>query len=119
MIARLYRQGGAAWSCFQERYLESNLRRLRDEQVPRVDLPRSNQTLSDDLEASLFEWRGAGGSHSMPSDFHPRTEDTGRQSPRSEARLVNRKLMNWPGGMPSNQKCEMMLSGDLRCSIRP
>ncbi len=76
---------------------------------------RPDEALSDELEASLFEWK-----NEKPDDGVAcykisirEQRENGWQNCRPEVRLVNRKLMNWVGEMPSNQRCEMMLSGDL------
>ena len=76
---------------------------------------RPNETLSDDLEASLLEWKNG-----EPADgvacyrFDVRKQRrAGRQNCSSEVRLINRRLINRAGEMASGQKCDLLLTGDL------
>jgi glycosyltransferase involved in cell wall biosynthesis len=82
---------------------------------------RPNESLSDDLEASLFEWKNEDPREGIPCyriSIRQQTGNGWRTCP-PEVRLVNRKLMNWIGDMPSDERCEMMLSGDLLCFHQP
>jgi hypothetical protein len=36
-----------------------------------------------------------------------------------EVRLVNRKVVNWLGEMPPEEKCDATLNGDLLCFHQP
>lgn len=63
----------------------------------------------------LFEWKDG-----EPADgvacyrFDVREQkQSGRQRCPPEVRLINRRLMNWTGEMPANQKFDLLLSGDL------
>jgi hypothetical protein len=76
---------------------------------------RLYETLSDDLEASRVDWKNA-----EPADgvacyrFDVREQkQSGWQRCPPEVRLINRRLMNWVGEMPANQKFDLPLSGDL------
>ncbi len=76
---------------------------------------RANETLSDDLEASLFEWKNEGPADGVACySFHVREQrQSGWQECPPEVRLINRRLMNWVGEMPANQNGDPILSGDL------
>ena len=78
---------------------------------------RPNETLSDDLEASLFQWKNEEPQDGVACYRVSIREQNGNgwRSCPPEVRLVNRKLMNWVGEMPSDEQCDMMLSGDLLC----
>ena len=81
----------------------------------------SNETLSEDLEASLFEWKNVepeDGVACYRISIREQNGDGWHNCP-PEVRLVNRKLMNWVGEMPSNERCEMALRGDLLCFHQP
>lgn len=80
-----------------------------------------NETLSDDLEASLFEWK-----NEEPHDgvacygiSIPERNDHGWQRCPPEVRPVTRGLMNWVGKMLSSERCEKVLSKDLLCFHQP
>lgn len=74
-----------------------------------------SETLSDDLEASLFDWKSQAPSETVTGYRLSIREQTGRgwQECPPEARLVNRKLVNWLGEMPPDHGCETALTGDL------
>ena len=75
---------------------------------------RPDEALSDELEASLFEWKSENSDGVVCYKISIREEsENGWRECQPEVRLVNRRLMNWVGEMPSNEKCEMMLSGAL------
>ena len=82
---------------------------------------RPNESLSDDLEASLFEWKSEQPDEGVACYGISIREQNGNgwQSCPPEVRLVNRKLMNWVGEMPSGEKCDKILSGDLLCFHQP
>jgi glycosyltransferase involved in cell wall biosynthesis len=77
---------------------------------------RPNETLSDDLEAALFDWKSEGPADNVAGYRISIREQNGDGEWRScppEFRLVNRKLVNWIGEMPPDGPGEMKLSGDL------
>jgi glycosyltransferase involved in cell wall biosynthesis len=82
---------------------------------------RPNETLSDDLEAALFEWRDQDPEDGFACYAVPIREQNhnGWQRCPAEVRLVNRKLMNWLGEMPPGEKCDGTLDGDLLCFHQP
>jgi glycosyltransferase involved in cell wall biosynthesis len=76
---------------------------------------RCNEALSDELEATLIEWKEAEPEETLACYSVPIRAENGsgweEQSP--EVRLINRKRMNWVGDMPPEQTCGAMLSGDI------
>jgi glycosyltransferase involved in cell wall biosynthesis len=77
---------------------------------------RPNETLSDDLEAALFDWKNENPAENVAGYRMAIREQKGNggwQSCLPETRLVNRKLVNWISEMPPDERCEMKLSGDL------
>ncbi len=82
---------------------------------------RPNETLSDDLEAALFEWKEADSTDGLACYAVPIREQNqdGWQRCPPEVRLVNRKLINWLGMMPPHEKCDGTLDGDLLCFHQP
>jgi glycosyltransferase involved in cell wall biosynthesis len=74
-----------------------------------------NEALSEDLEATLFEWKEKDpGEHTACFAVSMREENESGWQPReSEVRLVNRKLVNWVGELPPIQPCKAKLLGDL------
>ena len=82
---------------------------------------RPNESLSDDLEAALFEWKNQDPAEGVVCYQVPVREEkqNGWLKSAPEARLVNRKLLNWVGEMPPNQECDTSLSGDLLCFHHP
>jgi hypothetical protein len=77
---------------------------------------RPNETLSDDLEAALFDWKREEPAENTAGYQVSIREQNGNgewQSCRPETRLVNRKLVNWIGEIPPDEPGEMKLSGDL------
>lgn len=74
-----------------------------------------NESLSENLEAALSEWKEkdpAEGSSCFLMDVREEA-DSGWKQLEPEVRLVNRKLLNWVGEMPPNQSCSKSISGDL------
>jgi glycosyltransferase involved in cell wall biosynthesis len=74
-----------------------------------------NEAINEALEAALFEWK-----QSEPSEnaacfmVSVREEDeSGWHAHDPEVRLVNRKLVNWIGNLPPNERCESTLAGEL------
>lgn len=82
---------------------------------------RSNEALSDDLEAALFEWKEREPEETTACYGVPIREehDYGWKKRDPEVRLVNRKRMNWVGEMPPSQPCGTVLNGDLLSFRQP
>ncbi len=74
---------------------------------------RPDESLSDDLEASLFEWKQQDPDENVTCyQLRIREENkNGWHERPPEARLVNRNRVNWVGDMPPNQGCDSMLNG--------
>jgi glycosyltransferase involved in cell wall biosynthesis len=74
-----------------------------------------NEALSEDLEAALLEWKKETADENTACFMIAVREENenGWQKKDPEARLVNRKLVNWVGEMPPNQMCDTSLSGEL------
>jgi glycosyltransferase involved in cell wall biosynthesis len=84
------------------------------------------ESLSEALEASLFEWKHAKGEKSDQGESDAESanalgvsvrirEETGngwKELP-AETRLVNRKKVNWPGQLPANDPGAPLLEGPL------
>jgi glycosyltransferase involved in cell wall biosynthesis len=76
---------------------------------------RPSESLSDDLEAALLEWKrqepdDGVACYSVP--IRNEHSDDGQNGP-PEVRLVNRKQLNWIGELPPNEYRGSQLSGDL------
>jgi glycosyltransferase involved in cell wall biosynthesis len=82
---------------------------------------RPNETLSDNLEAALFEWKSQDQDDGVVCYRIPVREEkeTGWERSEPQVRLVNRKLVNWVGELPPNQNCDTSLTGDLLCFQQP
>ena len=82
---------------------------------------RPSESLSDDLEAALFEWKEKEVDENTACFSVPIRKENGsgwkKQDP--EVRLVNRKLINWVGDMPPDQACGNILTGDLLTFEQP
>jgi len=76
---------------------------------------RPDESLSDDLEAALFEWKEQeiGVDVTCYSVAIRRENSNGWQKLPPEVRLVNRRQINWIGKMPPDQDCGASLKGDL------
>jgi glycosyltransferase involved in cell wall biosynthesis len=76
---------------------------------------RSNEALSEDLEAALLEWKESEPDEGLACYSVPIREENGNgwQKHAPEVRLINRKRMNWVGDMPPEQSCGAVLSGDI------
>lgn len=74
-----------------------------------------NEVLSDDLEASLFDWKNQEPQETVAGYRVSIREQNGNlwQSCAPETRLVNRRLVNWISEMPPDGPSENKLSGDL------
>jgi len=82
---------------------------------------RPNESLSEVLEAALFEWKNQEPSADIPAyqvSIREQKED-GWHACVPEVRLVNRSLVNWVGELPPNQGCDSRLAGDLLCFHQP
>lgn len=81
---------------------------------------RPNESLSDDLEASLFEWK-----QKDPPDSEAcysiavHASGNGSNGRATEVRLVNRKRMNWVGDLPPAELNCSVLDGDVLCFNEP
>ncbi len=74
---------------------------------------RPNETLSDDLEASLFDWKSQEHTEDIAGyrvSIREQKEQSWQECP-SEMRLVNRRLVNWIGEMPPEERGEKDLCG--------
>jgi glycosyltransferase involved in cell wall biosynthesis len=77
---------------------------------------RPDETLSDDLEASLFDWKKeypAVNTAGYQVSIREQNGDGEWQNCQPQTRLINRKLVNWIGEMPPDEPGETKLSGDL------
>jgi len=76
---------------------------------------RPTEALSEELEASLLEWKGLDQDESLACcQITVREQnDNGWHQLGPEVRLVNRKLLNWVEELPPNQHCDITLKGDL------
>ena len=87
-----------------------------DANHPWILVVRPDKALSDDLEASLQEWKQREPNNGVAcykvTIREQKKEDRWEQS-QPEVRLVNRELVNWVGEMPPNRTCEATLQGDL------
>ena len=74
-----------------------------------------NEALSEELEASLTEWKAQEQTEDLTCcKVHIREQnETGWHSLEPEVRLINRKIMNWVGELPPAQHCDITLTGDL------
>ena len=75
---------------------------------------RPNESLSDDLEAALFEWKGKELDESVTCfGVRIRRENgTGWEKLPPEVRLINRNRINWVDEIP-HENCGAVLTGDL------
>ncbi len=76
---------------------------------------RTNEALSDDLEAALLEWKQNEPDEGAACYSVPIREQNGHgwMKHPPQVRLVNRKRMNWVGEMPPEEPCGVTLTGDL------
>lgn len=82
---------------------------------------RANESLSDDLEAALFEWKQREVDTDVACFGIPvrRENGAGWEKHPFEVRLINRTRMNWVGEMPPQQACSAVLEGDLLVFEKP
>ncbi len=74
------------------------------------------ESLSDGMEAALFEWKDGDPDEHAPGFSFPVREDGGSGSWKTsppEMRLVNRNRVNWTGKLPPNASNAVPLHGDL------
>jgi hypothetical protein len=76
---------------------------------------RPNESLSDDLEKALLEWKDQQPDDCSPCYKIPVREENGGswQERPPEVRLLNRKMINWIDELPGSQICDTTLSGHL------
>jgi glycosyltransferase involved in cell wall biosynthesis len=74
-----------------------------------------NEALSEELEASLLEWKQQDPEETLACcQVQVREQNgSGWQELDPEVRLINRKLLNWIGDLPPGRKCDITLKGDL------
>ncbi len=74
-----------------------------------------NEALSEELEASIQEWKSQEPDESLSCcKIRVREQnDSGWHLLEPEVRLMNRKLINWIGELPPAQHCDVTLTGDL------
>ncbi len=82
---------------------------------------RPNESLSDDLEAALFEWKNQEPQEGATCYKVCIREENGSQwhERPPETRLINRKLVNWIADLPQDQNCDVTLSGHLLSFRQP
>lgn len=74
----------------------------------------ANESLSEPLEASLFEWKAK--EHEDQTAFNvPLKEETeqGWKNGSVETRLVNRKKINWTGDLPPTTAVNDTIAGEI------
>lgn len=74
-----------------------------------------NEALSEELEASLLEWKQQDPEETLSCCKVQVREQNGAgwHALDPEVRLINRKLLNWVGDLPPSQHCDVTLKGDL------
>jgi glycosyltransferase involved in cell wall biosynthesis len=74
-----------------------------------------NEALSEELEASLLEWKDQDPEKTLTCCKVEVREQNGSGWHKldAEVRLINRKLLNWIGDLPPSQNCDITLRGDL------
>jgi glycosyltransferase involved in cell wall biosynthesis len=82
---------------------------------------RPNESLSDDLEAALFEWKNQEPDETATCYKVSIREENGSQwhERPPETRLINRKMVNWLEELPGGQNCDLKLGGHLLCFREP
>jgi glycosyltransferase involved in cell wall biosynthesis len=73
------------------------------------------EALSEELEASLLEWKNQEPDATLSCcKLTVREQNaTGWHALKPEVRLINRKLLNWVGELPPERHCDVTLKGDL------
>jgi glycosyltransferase involved in cell wall biosynthesis len=74
-----------------------------------------NEALSEELEASLLEWKQQDPEETLAyCKVEVREQNgSGWHMLEPEVRLINRKLLNWVGDLPPGGHCDITLKGDL------
>lgn len=74
-----------------------------------------NEALSEELEASLLEWKQQDPEETLTCCKVQVREQNGNgwHTLGPEVRLINRKLLNWVGDLPPSRQCDITLTGDL------
>lgn len=74
-----------------------------------------NEVLSEELEASLLEWKEQDPEETLTCCKMQVREQKGSgwHTMEPEVRLINRKLLNWVGDLPTGRHCVITLRGDL------
>ena len=79
-----------------------------------------NESLSEGLEASLFEWKATEPGPAAAYSFAIREEtEDGWRMLDPVPRLVNRKRVRWPGRLPASDVVGSLLPGELMRFCRP
>jgi glycosyltransferase involved in cell wall biosynthesis len=82
---------------------------------------RPNESLSDDLEAALFEWKNQEPDEATTCYKVCIREENGsgwKEQP-PETRLINRKMINWIEELPVGQSSDSKLNGHLLSFRQP
>jgi glycosyltransferase involved in cell wall biosynthesis len=75
---------------------------------------RPNESVSESLEAALFEWKSKEHENSGAFNVGLREESEGGwRNLAPESRLVNRKSINWTGDLPPTATVHEVLGGEL------
>ncbi len=74
-----------------------------------------NEALSEELEASLLEWKSQDQDETLTCCKVEVREQNGAgwHTLDPEVRLINRKLLNWMAELPPAHHCDITLKGDL------
>jgi glycosyltransferase involved in cell wall biosynthesis len=74
----------------------------------------ANESLSEPLEAALFEWKSKDHEDAVGYNIRLREEShNGWKNLGAETRLVNRRKINWTGDLPPTTSNNEVLNGDL------
>jgi glycosyltransferase involved in cell wall biosynthesis len=74
----------------------------------------ANESLSEPLEAALFEWKTKDHEDAVGFNLRLREEsEHGWKNLDAETRLVNRRKINWTGNLPPTTSVNELLHGDL------
>jgi glycosyltransferase involved in cell wall biosynthesis len=74
----------------------------------------ANESLSEQLQAALFEWKSQDHEQAAAFNLPVREEASGGWSKLDpETRLVNRSKLNWKGDLPPTTTVNEVLAGDI------
>lgn len=74
----------------------------------------ANESLSEELEASLFEWKSQEHDDKVGFNLRVRQEsDAGWELLDAETRLVNKCRINWTGSLPPTTGVSDQIAGDI------